>query len=79
MQRGALRPVFGSSGTCTQQGEATTVFDIDFTLLGINWVLKFVPRETEETAALTWQKYFVLYGGMVFTMICLFLIWYFIL
>lgn len=69
MQRGALRPVFGSSGSCAQQGEATTVFDIDFTLLGINWVLKFVPRETKETAALTWQKYFVLYGGMVFTLL----------
>lgn len=55
------------SHDCAQQLDAES-YDIYFPLFGIDWHLKFVPRKSHYVEFI-WQKYFVLYGGIVFTLL----------
>lgn len=51
-----------------QLEEGGETFDIFFDLFGVNWYLKFSPQN-QSYVEYIWQKYFVLYGGIIFTIV----------
>jgi len=65
--QGGFNTLFDSQQECNGQA-AQSEYDIDFSLFGVDWHLAFAPRGNEAVAYI-WQKYFVLYGGMIFSIL----------
>jgi signal transduction histidine kinase/CheY-like chemotaxis protein len=56
-----------AGGECQSANEANA-FDVNFEFFGTDWSMTFIPRHIEN-GEYSWQKYLILYGGVLFTIL----------
>tara|TARA_R110002126_G_scaffold291807_1_gene459689 strand:- start:133601 stop:135964 length:2364 start_codon:yes stop_codon:yes gene_type:complete len=65
-KKGAYNSIFVTEKCET--ADSIKPFDMDFAFFGTDWSITFTPRNIEHDGY-SWQKYLILYGGVLFTIL----------